>query len=130
VIEGDGEKKGRNAIHKAVCNVGYSPTFDGEENKEKIVEAHLIVNDGDIDGDFYGETMRLALIGFLRPEMKFESFPALISAIMNDKANAKDALDLSTYTEFTKDPFLMNPQVHWIGGDGGDESASYKFIKN
>ncbi len=60
-------KGGRNEIHKAVVNVGYSPTFDGEENKEKIVEAHLIVDDGVIDGDFYGETMRLSLYGFLRP---------------------------------------------------------------
>ena len=61
------KKGGRNEIHKAVVNVGYSPTFDGKENKEKIVEAHLIVEDGVIDGDFYGETMRLSLHGFLRP---------------------------------------------------------------
>lgn len=39
VIEGaKGEEKGRDVTHKAVVNVGYSPTFDGEENKEKIVE--------------------------------------------------------------------------------------------
>lgn len=61
------EKKGRGVVHKAVVNVGYSPTFDGAENKEKIVEAHLIIAEGDIEGDFYGETMRLALCGFLRP---------------------------------------------------------------
>ena len=69
LIEGDDDKKkkGRNEMHKAVVNVGYSPTFDGEENKEKIVEGHLIVSDGDIEGDFYGETMRLSLHGFLRP---------------------------------------------------------------
>ena len=68
LIEGlPGEKKGRNVVHKAVVNVGYSPTFDGQENKEKIVEAHLIIGDTDIEGDFYGETMRLALSGFLRP---------------------------------------------------------------
>ena len=73
VVEGDDDgngndvKKGRDEIHKAVVNVGYSPTFDGEENKEKIVEAHLIVDDGTIEGDFYGETMRLSLYGFLRP---------------------------------------------------------------
>ncbi len=75
VVESDGgdskkKKKGRDEIHKAVVNVGYSPTFDGEENKEKIVEAHLIVDDGTIDGDFYGETMRLSLYGFLRPGKK------------------------------------------------------------
>lgn len=61
------KKKGRGVIHKAVVNVGYSPTFDGSENQEKIVEAHLIVDKGAIEGDFYGETMRLALSGFLRP---------------------------------------------------------------
>ncbi len=69
IEEGGGENKGRgrDVVHKAVVNVGYSPTFDGEENKEKIVEAHLIIDEGDIEGDFYGETMRLSLSGFLRP---------------------------------------------------------------
>lgn len=130
VIEGDDnddEKSGRNVVHKAVVNVGYSPTFDGEENKEKIVEAHLIVNDGDIEGDFYGETMRLSLHGFLRPEMKFENFPALIEAIMNDKANAKDALDLLFYKDLAEDSFLTRSQDSWIGSSGGDENASYEF---
>ncbi len=59
--------------------------------------------------------------------MKFESFPALISAIMNDKANAKDALDLPMYREFSRDPFLTNPRDSWLGCDGGDETASYEF---
>ena len=59
--------------------------------------------------------------------MKFESFPALISAIMNDKANAKDALDLSMYKELSMNPFLMNSGELWLGCDGGDENASYEF---
>jgi riboflavin kinase len=36
-------RMGRNTWHKAVVNVGMSPTFVGEENRQKIVEAHLIV---------------------------------------------------------------------------------------
>lgn len=72
--DGGGENIGRNVIHKAVVNVGYSPTFDGEENKEKIVEAHLIVKDSVIDGDFYGETVRLSLHGFLRRGKIIENF--------------------------------------------------------
>jgi riboflavin kinase len=36
-------RTGRNTWHKAVVNVGLSPTFAGEENREKVVEAHLIV---------------------------------------------------------------------------------------
>jgi len=132
-------KKGRNTFHKAVVNVGYSPTFDGQENKEKIVEAHLILNDSDdIKGDFYNETMRLALSGFLRPEMKFPSFPDLIAAINNDLNNAKDALALQPFASLRTDTFLTDPcrridntmvedGVLWVGNDGGDEEASWEF---
>eukprot|EP00960_Hanusia_phi_P076956 768633-Hanusia_phi.AAC.1 len=63
---------------KAVVNVGYSPTFVGAENREKVVEAHLLEKFQD---DFYGKEMRLMLAGFLRPETKFDSFPELLAAI-------------------------------------------------
>jgi len=59
--------------------------------------------------------------------MKFESFPALIEAIMNDKANANDALDLPVYQEYSNDHFLSNANSSWIGLSGGDENASYEF---
>ena len=129
VIEGSSdEKKGRGVVHKAVVNVGYSPTFEGAENKEKIVEAHLIIDEGDIEGDFYGETMRLALSGFLRPEMKFESFPDLVKAITNDVQNAKRSLDIHPYATFAKiDPFLVGAEDAWVGSSGGDGEASYEF---
>ena len=48
-----------------------------------IVEAHLL--DRKIsNNDFYGSTLRLCLVGFLRPEMKFASFDALIAQINAD----------------------------------------------
>jgi hypothetical protein len=129
VIEGSSdEKKGRGVVHKAVVNVGYSPTFEGAENKEKIVEAHLIIDEGDIKGDFYGETMRLSLSGFLRPEMKFPAFPDLVKAITNDVQNAKHSLDIHPYATFAKtDPFLVNAEDDWVGSSGGDQEASYEF---
>ena len=37
-VESADNVAGRNRPIKAVVNVGYSPTFEGEENKEKIVE--------------------------------------------------------------------------------------------
>jgi len=76
---------------KAVVNVGFSPTFEGEENREKIVEAHLI--EGGFESDFYGERMTLVLAGFQRPEKKFGSFPALVQAINQDVVDAKEALE-------------------------------------
>ncbi|CAN0452355.1 unnamed protein product, partial [Ectocarpus sp. 12 AP-2014] len=56
---------------KCVANVGYSPTFAGQENAEKIVEGHLVGYEGE---DFYGRTMRMLLAGFQRREKKFASF--------------------------------------------------------
>ncbi|GAB5037043.1 riboflavin kinase [Nannochloropsis oceanica] len=81
----------RAETYKAVVNVGYSPTFEGKENKEKIVEAHLI--EGGFERDFYGEKMTLVLAGFQRPERKFRSFPALVEAINQDVQDAKNALE-------------------------------------
>ncbi len=60
-------------------------------------------------------------------EMKFESFPALIEAIMNDKANAKDALDISYFQEQREESFLSDLNAVWIGTSGGDKHSSYQF---
>ena len=123
----------RNGPHKAVVNVGISPTFEGQENPEKIIEAHLAVNDNDSPAltDFYGETMRLQLDAFMRPECKFPSFPALMAQITADVQAAKEALDTEPYKEFGKSDFLVSttPSVQqqpWIGSGGGDETASWQ----
>ncbi|EED92333.1 predicted protein [Thalassiosira pseudonana CCMP1335] len=135
---------GRNTPIKAVVNVGYSPTFEGKENKEKIVEAHLITSnspmekneladeystssadDTKIEGDFYGETMRLQLIGFLRAERKFDSFPDLIAQIHRDIGNAAWALDSMPYI-FSKEAEFIQDSGHWVGSGGGDDAASWE----
>lgn len=126
-IEG-GNANGRGVPHKAAVNVGYSPTFEGKENKEKIVEAHLILGDEERSSmtDFYGEVMRLSLIGYLRPERKFDSFPELMQAISTDVATAKDALDQPPYLSLRSDDLFLSNHL-WIGKDGGDADASWEF---
>ena len=146
------EKQGRNGPIKAVVNVGYSPTFEGKENKEKIVEAHLITKSSpmepidetsistddvleqsgesdvidEIEGDFYNETMRLQLIGFLRPEQKFDSFPDLIAQIHRDIGTADHALNSMPFI-FSKEDNFIQDAAEWIGSDGGDDIASWEF---
>mmetsp|Transcript_21084 Transcript_21084/g.29768 ORF Transcript_21084/g.29768 Transcript_21084/m.29768 type:complete len:257 (-) Transcript_21084:41-811(-) len=133
VVEDEtGTIEGRNEEQRAVVNVGYSPTFEGEENKEKIVEAFLMMEEGEELDDFYGENMRLALSGFLRPEQKFPSFPDLIEAINNDVVNAKAALMMQPFAGLRLDPFIIEPCPNaegevWIGKDGGDAKASWEF---
>lgn len=117
--------EGREGTHKAAVNVGYSPTFEGKENREKIIEAHLIPEEP--LEDFYNEPMRLSLIGFLRPEQKFDSFPDLMAAITNDVANAKEALMVEPYASLQSDSFLVNTNKDWVGMSGGDSTASWEF---
>ena len=144
-------KGGRNKPIKAVVNVGYSPTFEGKENKEKIVEAHLITKsspmmkadrgstadddgevkieeegDTELEGDFYNETIRLQLIGYLRPEQKFDAFPDLIAQIHRDIGNAHWALDTMPFV-FSKEDEFVKDGVGWVGSGGGDEVASWEF---
>lgn len=124
---------GAGSIFKAVVNVGYSPTFEGRENGEKIIEAHLI-RKGDEDddgepkqlGDFYGSALRLMLVGFLRPERKFDGFPALIAQINADIADSAMLLDETPYRDLREDKFFDASET-WIGSGGGDEDASWEF---
>ena len=127
--DGDGEvsSRGHGVPQKAVVNVGYSPTFEGSENAEKIIEAHLMPDEGEGISDFYGNVMRLSLIGFLRSEKKFDSFPDLIAAINNDVECAKNLLDEEAFASFKTEKFVSDVAVGWVGPDGGDEMASWQI---
>lgn len=112
--------------HKAVVNVGVSPTFEGAENPEKIIEAHLAVEGKQGLSDFYGETMRLQLDAFMRPERKFPSFPELMAQITADVQDAKAALDTEPFASFGSSDFLVQTtDKAWVGSGGGDETASW-----
>jgi len=69
----------------AVANIGRRPTFQGDG---VTVEAHLF----DFDGDLYGRTLRVALVEFLRPEMKFDGIEAIRAQIEKDSAQARALL--------------------------------------
>jgi riboflavin kinase len=133
------ETMGRNVIHKAVVNVGYSPTFQGQENPEKIIEAHLLLSDDESAiPDFYGATLRLQLLGFLRPEQKFPSFNDLIAQIRADAKEARTTLDREPYACFQSDPFLQSATTTslfassslttttWSGLSNGNEIAGWE----
>lgn len=82
-------------------NVGYNPYYG---NTRKTVEPHLIADPKDkrrhksscgesLLGDFYNQTIRLSLVGYLRPELPFEGLEKLIEAIKQDIANAEQLGD-------------------------------------
>ncbi|NIA71164.1 bifunctional riboflavin kinase/FAD synthetase [Pelagibius litoralis] len=69
----------------AVANLGRRPTVAGEDLR---LEVHLF----DFAGDLYGETLRVRLIEFLRPEKKFDGLDALQAQIALDCGQAREIL--------------------------------------
>ena len=49
-------------------------------------------------GEFYDQPIRLAVVGYLRPEAPFEGVEKLIEAIKNDIVNAEKMGDSSNAT--------------------------------
>jgi riboflavin kinase/FMN adenylyltransferase len=67
------------------ASIGVRPMFG--ENKPNI-ETFLF----DFAGDLYGETLSVALVEYLRPELKFDGVDALIDQMALDVQHARDIL--------------------------------------
>jgi riboflavin kinase/FMN adenylyltransferase len=67
--------------HDGVANLGRRPTVGGTRVQ---LETHLF----DFAGDLYGRHLRVALIDFIRPEMKFAGLDGLKAQIAADSAEA------------------------------------------
>ncbi|XP_042492483.1 bifunctional riboflavin kinase/FMN phosphatase isoform X1 [Macadamia integrifolia] len=87
-------------VFKMVMSIGWNPYFN---NPEKTIEPWLL---HDFDEDFYGEGLRLTIVGYIRPETNFPSLESLIAKIQEDRRIAEAALDLPFFTRYKKDPYL------------------------
>lgn len=91
-------------VYKAAISVGYNPTYG---NAEMTVEPHLVARSDDerraasscgetVLGDFYGEQLKLSIVGYIRPELPFEGLDKLIVAIKNDIKKTEELCDIET----------------------------------
>ncbi len=76
------------AIHPAVTNIGYRPTFDQSGGVPRI-EAHLL----DFKQEIYGQTMELFFLSRLRGEKKFKEIQELKDQVQKDIALARKILE-------------------------------------
>ena len=79
------KEKGEWVWRGAVANLGRRPTFG---KLQENFEVHVL----DFDGDLYGRVMRVALVDFIRPEMKFAGLEALKTQIAADRDTAREVL--------------------------------------
>ncbi|KAK2977115.1 hypothetical protein RJ640_017639 [Escallonia rubra] len=87
-------------VYKMVMSIGWNPYFD---NAEKTIEPWLL---HEFDEDFYGEELRLAIVGYIRPEANFSSLEDLIKRIHEDRKMAEKALELPLYSNYRNDEYL------------------------
>lgn len=78
---------GEPAWYSGVANFGRTPTTG---LREPLLEVNLF----DFDGDLYGKRLEVGLHAFLRPEMKFDGFEALVAQIAKDAAEARTILSV------------------------------------
>ncbi|ARC35427.1 bifunctional riboflavin kinase/FAD synthetase [Paracoccus yeei] len=71
--------------YKGVANLGVRPMFG--ENVPNF-EVHIF----DFRADLYGQHLSVALVEYLRPELKFDGLPALIAQMDKDSAQAREIL--------------------------------------
>jgi riboflavin kinase/FMN adenylyltransferase len=61
-----------------MMSIGFRPTVDG---KKRVIEVNIF----DFDKEIYGETIRVYVKKYLRPEIKFNSLDELAKQIGLDK---------------------------------------------
>ncbi|CAK9160568.1 unnamed protein product [Ilex paraguariensis] len=89
-------------VYKMVMSIGWNLYFD---NTEKTIEPWLL---HDFNEDFYGEELRLVIVGYIRPEANFPSLESLIAKIHEDREIAERALELPLYSKCRDDPYLKS----------------------
>ncbi len=71
--------------YRGAASLGVRPMFG--ENRPNL-ETFLF----DFKGDLYGQHLSIALVDYLRPELKFDGLPALIAQMVADCARARQIL--------------------------------------
>ncbi|XP_022909801.1 riboflavin kinase [Onthophagus taurus] len=88
------------SVYKMVMSVGWNPYY---KNKEKSMETHIIHK---FETDFYGKNLKVALVGYIRPELNFASMDDLINTIHNDIKQAEIQLEKPEQAEIAKNDFF------------------------
>ncbi|XP_019722603.1 riboflavin kinase [Hippocampus comes] len=93
---------GNGDVHKMVMSIGWNPYY---KNTKKSMETHVIHK---FKEDFYGETLSVVMVGYIRPERSYDSLEALIAAINGDISEAKVQLERPEHVKLREDNFFIS----------------------
>lgn len=75
-------------IYNGFCNIGFRPTVNPLSGVLPLVEVHIF----DFDQNIYGRKVTIWFVQKLRDEVKFDSLPALVAQLKQDRSKAKQCL--------------------------------------
>ncbi|KAJ1721030.1 riboflavin kinase [Coemansia erecta] len=96
-----------------VMSLGWNPYF---QNERRSGEVHVIHN---FDEDFYGRTLNVAILAYIRPERNYDSLDALIADIHFDIDVAHRSLAREAYQRVKELDFFSAE----ISKDGSSSSS-------
>ena len=79
-----------------VISIGYNITYGKNGLKDRSLEVHVLKN---FNNSFYGAEMELTILGYIRPELKFNSLQELMEGIEIDKQVASEVLTWDCYKD-------------------------------
>lgn len=74
----------------ATISIGTNPTFDDDGSPRRTVEAYVL---DDHTLDLYGDTVRLELVAYQRPTLKFDAIDTLVAQMHEDVQVTRRTLD-------------------------------------
>lgn len=77
-----------------VLSIGYNITYEDNQIKSRSLEVHILK---DFEHKFYGAEMQLTILGYIRPEIKFNSLDELMEGIEIDKQVASEVLTWQSF---------------------------------
>ncbi|KAG0307528.1 riboflavin kinase [Dissophora globulifera] len=88
-------------IYPMVMSLGWNPFY---KNEKKSAEVHIMHN---FHRDFYGDDLRIVVLGYIRPELDYTTLEALIEDINIDIEVAHRSLERPDYASFKGDPLFL-----------------------
>jgi riboflavin kinase len=87
-------------VYRAVLSIGYNPFY---KNEVRSVEIHILHQ---FHHDFYGASLNLLILGYIRPEYDYVSKESLIKDIKIDCEVAERSLARDAYQTYLGEEWL------------------------
>ncbi|CAL1539686.1 unnamed protein product [Lymnaea stagnalis] len=99
-------------VFKMTMSVGWNPYY---HNTVKTMETHIM---HEFESDFYGDHLKIIVLGYIRDMLNFKSLEDLIKAIQADISESNTKLDESELLKYREDPFFFTspvvlPEADW-----------------